>query len=269
MPLVTSVDGTQTFGWGNGEALFPSTPPLITMPPYMELEFPLYLKPKSQAFEDVIAAILKSLRQPSTPLNAAFFSKANVDLLQTAIIARVVDALGVVIDRQSDWELLLIMRRVYLETANNWPDDVGQEVVRLNNLVFTIATESISRNIVTQTTYRLGLAQTMPLLDPAESLVLPPYLTSEPALLRDVNDTYEARRAEFMRTLTPGPSEEWTMAPLTRSPSTSLSRPNSEYGSMLMQFLSTLAPTLAPTLPPTLAPTLAPTAAPRELVQQP
>lgn len=204
MPLVSSLDGTQTYGWLDGLAQFSPVPPSITTPPYSEDQFPLHLKkPRSEAFEDAMVAIARSLRHPPTPLNTAFFARTNVDRLHAAIEARILDGMGLRIDRQSNWELLLVMRQVYLETAANWPDDVDQEVTRLNTLVLQICVDAVSRNITRYLTYRSKIALPVPLPNPAEMLTVPPYQTGTPAPVRDLNATYEVGMQEFARTLPP------------------------------------------------------------------
>lgn len=206
MPIVSSTDGTQTFGL-SAMAMFPKQDPTITMPPYTELEFPLYLKPTSQRFEDVVEAVFKSLRQPSTPLNVAFFARENVDELHEGVQARIAEGMGLAIDRQSDWELLLIMRRVYLETASNWPDDVDEEVERLNSVVLQLAAESVARNITKYLTFRTNLAQPSPMPNPSEMLIGLGEKTGTPAPLVDLNADYtlgiDAFMASRRRTMTP------------------------------------------------------------------
>ena len=210
MPLVSSLDGTQTFGLLQGSAMYPSIAPTLTSPPYTEQEFPLYLKPRSEAFEDVIAAVLKSLRQPPTPLNTAFFSKGNVDALQEAIVARIAEGLGLRIDRQSDWELLLIMRRMYMESATNWPDNLEEEVTRLNSMVFQLSAEAVSRNVTRYMTYRSKLAMPVHMPNPADMLTMPPYATGTPAPLVDLNAEYERRVAGTAST---APPRELSLSP--------------------------------------------------------
>lgn len=132
-------------------AMFPAQPPPAMTPTPFPDAFPLADLPVRRA--DAAQATLKSLGQPPTPLNAAFFSRANVDALQDAIRARVADVLGLAIDRQSDTELLFLMRRTYLETANNWPADVPAEIARLNGRVLQEAVDAIAKNVLQFTTY--------------------------------------------------------------------------------------------------------------------
>jgi hypothetical protein len=179
MTLVTNLDGTQTFGLSN-EAMFSTAIP-IAQPQYYDT-FPLYLHPVSQRYPDVIQAVLESLNQVSTPLNAAFFSKSNVDVLQNAILVTVQNSLGVRLDRQSDWQLLLIMRQKYLAEANNWPDDVDAEVARLDSLVLQDGVASIAKNVsqwfVSQNTVVNGLPT--PMLWPADASTNTPYPITAP-----------------------------------------------------------------------------------------
>lgn len=215
MVLVSSLEGRQTFGFTHMAAMFPPEPPVITMPPYTELEFPLYLKPVSERFEDVIVAIVKSLRQPDTPLNTAFFAKPNVDMLQQTIQERIQQQLGVLLDRQSDWELLLVMRRVYLETADNWPSNVAQEVYRLNSLVLQISVAAISKNVTAYVTYRNKLPVALPLPNPADMLTSTPFPSGPPMPLPDLNKEYELGvRGSFMATLAPLVDKTRTGSPL-------------------------------------------------------
>lgn len=206
MPLTTTLDGTQTFGLDARTAWVASPGPTITSPPYTELEFPLYLKPRSTAFPDVIRAVMASLRQPDTPLNTAFFSRANVDLLQEAIRWRIEEGLGLAIDRQSDWELLLIMRRTYLGSANNWPEDVAREVDRLNSQVAQIAVDAISRNITNYMVYQSRIPMPVAFGNPADMLVSPPFETGTPAPLVDLNADYDTEVRGFRSTPLPDPT---------------------------------------------------------------
>lgn len=210
MPLVTNLDGTQTFGL-DALALFPKDSPTLTTPPFTEVEFPLYLKPRSDKYEDVYPAVVRSLRQPPTPLNGAFFSKPNLDALQDTLALRIREGLGLDISRQSDWEMLLLMRRVYMEAATNWPDDVAEEVARLNTLTLTLATEAVKANITKYLTYRSQATGPVALPSPADMLTAPPYETGTPAPLPDLNAEYELGHGQAMSTRPP--AEVWATTP--------------------------------------------------------
>lgn len=211
MVLFTSIDGTATFGRG-AEALFPSVPPTLTSPPYSDAAFPLYLKPVSEVYEDVIASIFKTLGQPPTPLNTAFFAKDNVDEIQRALVRAVRETLGQLLGRQSDWELLLIMRQVYLDSASNWPEDVAEELVRLNGLVLQISLQAVSSNLTRYMAYRAvaPMAESLPM--PAELMTGAPYVTGAPSVPVNQNGDWEENRADLIGTGAPIGKESFVPA---------------------------------------------------------
>ena len=80
---------------------------------------------------------LKYIEAPN-PLLHAFFSKANLDYLQNQIIQQVYLKSGkkYKISRQSDNELLIIMRSIYLSTRKvHHGPQVKEEVAKLNQMV--------------------------------------------------------------------------------------------------------------------------------------
>ena len=223
MVLVSTLDGTQTLGM-DATALFPSTPPTLTTMPYSALEFPLYLKPTSDTYADVVDVVVRSLRQPPTPLNAAFFSKTNVDGLQEALTARVVETMGMTLDRQSDWEMLLIMRQIYMEGASNWPDNTEEEVARLNGQVLQVAARAVSGNLTRYMSYRSHVDMPAPMPSPADAVTNPAYQTGTPAPLPDFNFGFERRRAQELSNL-PVSSKDATPALFPTMPPRELATP--------------------------------------------
>jgi hypothetical protein len=69
-----------------------------------------------------------------TPLNAVYFSTANIDRLQQAIHEQVLAMSGGKFDigRQSDDDLRLIMRSYYLMFSRNDPNNIAGELEELN-----------------------------------------------------------------------------------------------------------------------------------------
>lgn len=84
-----------------------------------------------------------------TPVAQLFFSQRNIDALQTEIIGRVKAHANKAIDRQSDSELLLVMRSVYLQHGNNTDrqQDVVPEVRMLNAIVLQYCVPNIISNM--------------------------------------------------------------------------------------------------------------------------
>lgn len=100
--------------------------------------------------------------QESTPLSVAYFSKNNVDAIQQEIKLRVYqitkednDPLyiksnnnnGIVISRQDDLQLQIIMRSMYLQYAKNMNSDITEQINELNELVIKECIPSIITNI--------------------------------------------------------------------------------------------------------------------------
>lgn len=214
MPLGTAVDGTATYGLTEGVAAYDPDQPVPTPPAYDEVSFPL--PPTAQSYEDISVAVLRSLGEAPSPLNQLFFSRRNLDMLQRGLVKRVLEKLHTRISRQSDRDMLLLMRRVYLETAANplpshpspsRPSSshpsllcplmsaskptprakVLAQVSRLNELVAQKAEEMVSRNIIRYVLYRKSLTQPKVLPHPAEAVRMPRWVLGSPTPPRNLN----------------------------------------------------------------------------------
>lgn len=190
MLLLTSPDGSRTMS-RNALAAFPRDLPPSAPPPVADdSDFPLLTRQATSGGagdEDVAAAAARSLRQPDTPLLAAFFSRANLEDLQRELVARVADKVGRDVGRQSDRELALVMRRVYVEAADPWPEDVADEVGRLNELALTGAVEIVSKNIIRYLAFYGGVGRPVAMPAPVDALKLPPF-GSTPAPVQGAGD---------------------------------------------------------------------------------
>jgi hypothetical protein len=73
----------------------------------------------------------------STPLNQAFFSPANVEIVQNKLRREVYDRSKgeFLIDRQSVDELLIVMRAMYLQYGKNQPTHIKEQITELNQIV--------------------------------------------------------------------------------------------------------------------------------------
>jgi hypothetical protein len=118
--------------------------------PFDNFEVPFSLMSQGQAstMEDSLAPILRSLNQPRSPLNEAFFGIMNMDVLQNRLRVSIQKQTGYAIDRQSDTDLTVIMRKVYAEQAAHRPDgDVQAEVNRLNDMVLHVAVPMVASGV--------------------------------------------------------------------------------------------------------------------------
>jgi len=96
-------------------------------------------------------------RHEATPLNSVFFSEDNLENLQGAIAAAVLQMSGAkryVIGRQNDADLKTIMRSYYLQYAQNDPSRVAEELELLNNRVIGYSANNILVEIEAYKYYR-------------------------------------------------------------------------------------------------------------------
>ena len=76
-----------------------------------------------------------------------FFSKKNIDLIQININKQVFNEIRYKIKRQSDRELKLIMRSLYLQYGKHIKTNINQQILDLNNLVYKYAVPNIISNL--------------------------------------------------------------------------------------------------------------------------
>jgi hypothetical protein len=93
-------------------------------------------------------------RHSDTPLNKLFFSQGNIDTLQGQIQSTVQQMVNATIDRQSDSDLLLVMRSYYLQYAQNNPNRIAEELADLNNRVVNFCANRISVEVEAYRYYR-------------------------------------------------------------------------------------------------------------------
>jgi hypothetical protein len=83
--------------------------------------------------------------QETSTLNQLFFSKKNMDIIQNMIRYTVYEKSEkkFVIDRQSDVELEIVMRSIYLQHSPNLPNKIKEQIQYLNKLVSDWCSEQI------------------------------------------------------------------------------------------------------------------------------
>lgn len=84
-----------------------------------------------------------------TPLNLTFFGKRNVELLHQMIQAKVLQKSNgkFQIGKQSEKELIIIMRSIYFQHGKNLPDKIQEQVDDLNTKVIDECVRIILVNI--------------------------------------------------------------------------------------------------------------------------
>lgn len=93
-------------------------------------------------------------RHMETSLNTRFFAASNIEHLQSSIQSVVRQMVGATIDRQSDEDLLLIMRSYYLQYAQHNPQAVAEELEELNTRVINFAANRIAVEVEAYRHYR-------------------------------------------------------------------------------------------------------------------
>jgi len=92
---------------------------------------------ESKTDPNFVYSIFKDL--DSTPVTNLFFSRKNIDYVQYMLKYLVYKETGNIIGRQSDEELLIIMRSIYLSDSKAMPDHIPQQVAELNAKVIKYA----------------------------------------------------------------------------------------------------------------------------------
>lgn len=97
-----------------------------------------------------------------TPVSDMFFCSQNIDLLQDGIRYKVYRDTGVVIGRQSDQELKIIMTSMFFRHSRHVANDIVGQVRELNSKVIEYAVKEVETNLKQYVAYRRD-ASTMPM----------------------------------------------------------------------------------------------------------
>ena len=97
----------------------------------------------------------------ASSLTESYFSRENVDLIQQELIKRIYNQTGHVISRQSDMNLQIIMRSIYLQYGKNNPYNVEGQINELNQMVVKWSVPRIMSEIE-QYNYYLNDISTLP-----------------------------------------------------------------------------------------------------------
>jgi hypothetical protein len=97
----------------------------------------------------------------TSKVQSVFFSKKNIDALQSAIQYYVYQRSNgnIKVGRQSDTELEIIMRSVYLQYGKNQDVDIINQVKDLNSYVLEYAVSSVISNATQYLVYKKDISQ--------------------------------------------------------------------------------------------------------------
>lgn len=88
-----------------------------------------------------------------SPLSETFFSNANLEYLQKAIIESVKKDTGYTIGRQNDMDLYNLMKKVYTDYVVTDTSDVAPQVSKMNSVVVAEATRTIKSAVIADLMY--------------------------------------------------------------------------------------------------------------------
>lgn len=159
------MDYTNSFPWANSLADFytktaiPNAPKHTGRLPLSDTEARLTV-PKAVLFApepSMASGCVKEniqFKHSNTSLNEQFFGPDNVEVLQQQIRATVAQMVNAQIDRQSDSDLLMVMRSYYLTYAQNIPGNEAQELAELNDRVVAFCSNRIAVEVEAYRYYR-------------------------------------------------------------------------------------------------------------------
>lgn len=90
----------------------------------------------------------------ATPLNQAYFSAANFQIVQNAIRKTVYDKSGSIIDPVSTDDLFMVMRALYLWYGKNLPTNIPGQITDLNERVVAWCVPKILAEVSMDKTYQ-------------------------------------------------------------------------------------------------------------------
>lgn len=113
---------------------------------------------KNEGLSDFKNDAIKTILQKN-PLSNVFFSKQNIDYLQNRIIQRVYELSEGrhKIGRQSDTELEIVMRSIYLQFSLNQASNIKEQIRQLDDMVINEVCPSILTAVEQYLQYRVDI----------------------------------------------------------------------------------------------------------------
>jgi hypothetical protein len=93
-------------------------------------------------------------------LSDTYYSPSNVDYLQRTIIDSVKSSTGYVVGAQNTSDLYNLMRKVYTDYMVVDYDDIPNQVSKMNSMVISSATKTISNGIIQNLIYLRDISTT-------------------------------------------------------------------------------------------------------------
>ena len=105
-------------------------------------------------------------------LSKVFFHPKNVDLIQKQIIIEIFHQTNgeYLIEKQSESDLQVVMRSIFLQHAKHQPDNIKEQIRELNNLVVDDVIPGIVSEIKAYFGYLRDISQPMQIMDRPENV---------------------------------------------------------------------------------------------------
>lgn len=128
----------------------------IKLDPNTQEPFPMFGKGVSANYNEALKGTISS-----NPLSKLFFSAQNIEALQQGIryLVYTKSCNKHVIDRQSEEDLRIVMRSVYLQNAKHQPDNIQEQVKELNTIVLRWCVPKILNEIDAYMQYRSEISK--------------------------------------------------------------------------------------------------------------
>lgn len=103
----------------------------------------------------------------SNPLSDLYFSQENIDYIQTQIISRIYEKTlkKHVIGKQSEDELVIVMRSIYLQYGKNQQSNLDIQIDALNELVLDYCVDNVYTNLIQHFEYINDITREQAVLD--------------------------------------------------------------------------------------------------------
>ena len=123
-------------------------------------DFPMYDEPRrnnnvfSNPVNDNYRDIFRDIER--TPISDMLFSKINIDHIKYLISMLIKHKYGyqITAESQSDDQILIIARSIYLQHCKHLPENVAQQVAELNMKILTWVVPRVASNIQGDLTYQ-------------------------------------------------------------------------------------------------------------------
>jgi hypothetical protein len=159
------MDFTNSFPWANSLADFytqtaiPNAPkhtgrlPLSDQEARMTVPRAVLFAPEPSMSSGCVKENIQ-YKHTNTSLNIQFFSPENQERIQRMIQGQVAQMIGATIDKQSETDLMMVMRSYYLTYAQNIPGNEQAELEELNQRVVAFCSNRIAVEVEAYRYYR-------------------------------------------------------------------------------------------------------------------